>query len=243
MSANAHQRLFSHAQIFKGMRIGIAPCPTQHGRQHIGWAIHHHNAAARQARRIFRLQQHIKAIQRQIRRDGFYAIKPQAKPHRAPQINRPMAIAGINFRHTRHQCRIKIAPIRNACAIKRRKRAGAEQPREARLTGRHNNVIARTPGGKLAFQRFQTVIDIIAHASAGLSRKPLHDIGVYVIGPVIDIHHTLLREGDAWQNQKGKQDGQAKNHGRSSAINGLLVTEIGAILGGSRKFVTPVFFP
>ena len=213
MPANAHQRLFSHAQIFKGMRIRIAPRPTQHGRQHIGWAIHHHDTAARQPRCIFWLEQHIKAIQHQIRRNGLDPIKPQSKPHRAPQVNRPMAIAGINFRHTRHQCRIKIAPIRQACAINRRKRAGAEQPREAWLTGRHNNVIARTPGGKLAFQCFQTVIDIIAHANACFAREALHHIGVNVVRPIIDIHHTLLRGGDAWQ-QQGEKGENAQDHGK-----------------------------
>ena len=106
-----------------------------------------------------------------------------------------MLIARINLRHARHQPCIKIAPIRQPRPIKRRQRTGAEQPRKARLTGGHNNVITGTPGGKLPFQRFQTVIDIIAHANAGFTREALYRIGVDIIRPVIDINNTLLRRG------------------------------------------------
>ena len=222
--ADGHQRAFDLAQVAGIGAVRVLAEIAQHGRDHVDGAVHHGDAAARDAPRMGGIQQQRQAVERRIRRQRANPVRIHAKTDGAPQIERPEPVAGIGDGNLRLQSRVYIPKIRHQRAIQGPEGAGPRQAREGRLAGGHDDVIAAAPRRQAAFQGLQAVEDVVAHADAGLAREALDHVGVDIIVPIEDVDDPFLRhkrrgwQGGGEEGGKEAADQHQTSHGHPPGV-------------------------
>ena len=177
-------------------------------RQHFVARVEQGDATGGEFLGVLRVEQQRPGIQRSvIAEHGTGLGGVQADAIGAPQVRHRVFVAGVARGQVFHDGRVEIDQIRQLGLVQLQVGAGTHLLGQV-MVGRHHHVIAALAGSQLAIEGFIGIENVIHHLDAGLLLELGDGVRRNVVGPVVDLDHTVGGLGNRHTNGSGDQAGQ-----------------------------------
>ncbi len=193
MRTDLPQQFAGLVQIRLGLGVGVQAEIAQSGGKHLLDRVQHMHAAVRELLELVGIEQDLPAVDHRVRAEPLPDLGDVvADPGGAPHVVHGVLVAGVVFGQPPLDLGPGVLEIGHLGGVDRRIEAERDVARQEG-GGDDDQVVAGLARQQLGFDRLHLVEGVVDDRDPGLLLEGVENLGVDIVGPVVDAQFLALR--------------------------------------------------